>query len=141
MILFSCFLVLLTSIILYYLIILLKCKCYTNTLYLIIIETIILIFSISYILFSKFRKIKGGGEINTSFILLLLLHPIIIFTIIMNIITGFFIYNVYELSKNVGKDCKCSNEWIRYLLYFQAIIMVISLIIVNSIIINDFIIK
>ena len=75
-------------------------------------------------------KMKGGA--NSTYMSLMLL-PIII-AIIMTVVYGYFIYYVYELSKNINKECECSDEWIRYLLYFQSVIMALGLVMIYSII-------
>ena len=112
-----------------------KCSCYqeensnkTNIDYLIIIETVmmVLIFlQVIYILYvlNRLRNFNGGSDINNMTII------IFIYYIIYYLIFGYFVYYVYLLSKNLNKDCECSNSSIKYLLYVQAILIFFNLVI------------
>lgn len=116
--------------IVYYLNSLKSCDCFiknneqnkTNLDYLIIIQSIILainiIFFIQFIrIYNEFDKIKSGGG-KTSDVLIS-----IIFSIINILIIGYFVYNVYLLSKNIDPSCECAHKSIRYVLYIQSIFM------------------
>lgn len=97
---------------------------YTNLTYLIIIESILLAFSIIITLvviglISATYSLKSGGAkgfINYVFIGLIL----------QILIYGYFIYYVYKLYENVDKDCECTQSWLRYLLYIQSGFMLLA---------------
>jgi hypothetical protein len=97
---------------------------YTNLTYLIIIESILLAFSIiiTFViigLISATYSLKSGGAkgfINYVFIGLIL----------QILIYGYFIYYVYKLYENVDKDCECTQSWLRYLLYIQTGFMLLA---------------
>lgn len=123
--------------IVYYLNSLKSCDCFiennnknkANLDYLIIIESIILAMTIICLIqfitmYNDVDKIKSGGG-NTGNILIT-----IIFSIILLIINGYFIYNVYLLSKSIDPSCECAHKSIRYILYVQSIFMFIYLILV-----------
>jgi hypothetical protein len=123
------------SSIIFYLNNLKKCSCYneldknnySNLNYLILIESILLSFSIILVIlfligifFANILQ-KGGSE-NINYILY--------FTaIIPLIIYGFFFYYVYKVHQNLNKihDCYCSQSKLIYLLYIQCIIMIFGL--------------
>ena len=103
---------------------------YTNINYLLIIEYIILslnvfmslsllIFIFNYNSTSSLTK-KGGAIQNYP-------TPLIIFFCLLFAVYSFFVYYVYKLHENISEDCECSQSWIRYLLYIQSIMIVISL--------------
>ena len=121
------------SSIIYYLNTLKSCSCYqienklnySNITYLIVIEAIILAASLINLTgiissLSNVNKImNGGGKSDFTMIYL--------FYLLMLIIDGLFIYYVYKLSQNVNEDCECTKSWLRYLLYIQAIYLLIVL--------------
>ena len=131
--------VLFHSLIIYYLANLKKCLCfqklnkenYSNINYLIIIETLTLIpFVISFIgsliLYLSKNIKKGGGKNNIN-----IKSYYTVFYIAYGIgllINTYFLYNVKKLAENVKKDCECSHNWIRYLLYIYSIYMVFIII-------------
>ena len=117
------------SSILYYLIKLQNCICYqiknklnySNITYLIIIESILLFMYVVslFLILDTLRKIgksKSGGGKSLS-------PAHLISLIIMILIYGYFVYYVYKLYENVDKDCECTQSWLRYLLYVQALLM------------------
>jgi hypothetical protein len=114
------------------------CKCFqdknnenfSSINYLIIIESIILTINIILFLFnlmiiSTLNKAKYGGGNNNNIATYISLA-------IMLLIYGYFIYYVYKLYQNIDENCECSKSWIRYLLYIQAIILLIQIIITIS---------
>jgi hypothetical protein len=131
--------IILISFIINYLNNLKKCTCYqdinnknySNINYLIIIESIILtlniiMFILNVYLYNIFKILKkGGGDggINNSHIIIYIIFIIVLF------INIYFIYNVYKLYENVDKSkekCECSKSFVRYLLYFQVILIIIQ---------------
>lgn len=127
--------------ILFYLVKLRDCKCYqtrnkinySNITYLIVIESILMAFSIITLIgllatILTVNSLKsGGGKRN--------LHPSLYvgFTIYI-LINGYFIYYVYKLYENVDIDrkdakeyCECSDSWLRYLLYIQSLLILFSI--------------
>lgn len=124
--------ILILSYILYYLYNLKSCDCFikkneqnnTNLDYLIIIQSIIIAISIIILInlitaYTEVDKIKSGGG-KTSIIL-----TSIIGAVINILITGYFVYNVYLLSKNIDPSCECAHKSIRYILYIESIFMLI----------------
>jgi len=126
------------SFIIYYLVNLKKCLCfqeenkenYSNINYLIILESfglilcIFLFIGVLIVLYSINSKQKGGMQNIVS-----ITKYITIFCIIIILIIQFyFIYNVKKLEENIKKDCDCSNNWIRYLLYIQTVLILYSFI-------------
>jgi hypothetical protein len=102
-------------------------KNYSNITYLVIVEAIILTMTlistiiISAVIFTM-RKIKqSGGESN-------MYAYVLVNLIIILGITIYFVYNVYKLSQNINPECECTKNWLRYLLYIQAIIMTFGII-------------
>lgn len=104
---------------------------YTNINYLLIIEYIILslnVFMLLSLLIYIFNYnntnnlTKKGGAIQNY------QTPILIFFCLSFLIYSFFVYYVYKLHENISEDCECSKSWLRYLLYIQTIIIVISLV-------------
>lgn len=127
--LFLCYIV-------YYLNSLKSCDCFienneknkVNLDYLIIIECIIIAMNFIFVMnlisqYISLDKIKSGG-VNTS-----ILYSII-YAAISLIINGYFIYNVYLLSKNIDPSCECASKSIRYILYAQSIFMFIYLLLI-----------
>ena len=121
--------------IVYYLYNLKSCDCFinnneenkTNIDYLIIIECIILamniIFLIGFIrIYNEVDKIKSGGGKNSDILIS------IIISIINILIIGYFVYNVYLLSKNIDPTCECAHKAIRYILYIESIFMLMFII-------------
>lgn len=128
--------------ILFYLVKLRDCTCYqirnkinySNLTYLIIIESILLAFSIITLIgllstLSIVNSLKNGGGKKA-------LHPSLYvgFTIYI-LINGYFIYYVYKLYENVDVDhkdtnehCECSHSWLRYLLYIQSLLILFGII-------------
>ena len=131
---FTAIIIFLIGYIIYYLNNLKKCRCFqeennnnVNIDYLIIIEAlgiawnvIILINLISY--YMSINKLKSGGYSTKTKIYLYI--AIIVYLMIY----GFFVHNVFKLSQNVNEDCLCTQHPVRYLLYFQALIIFIFLI-------------
>lgn len=126
------------SFIIYYLNQLKICQCfndknnenYSNLDYLLFIEYLILTMNIIFFIFYLYvinlinTPRNGGGNNNQllyyiSFFILLALY-------------SYFIYYVYKLHENIDKNCKCANTWFRYLLYFQAILMLINICLIIS---------
>jgi hypothetical protein len=101
---------------------------YSNITYLIIIESfalaifILLTISIIYMIIILNKGQKGGNK-NKSY-----KTGFYIGYLISLIIYGYFIYYVYKLSENVNEECECTKSWMRYLLYIQAIFILIGLI-------------
>ena len=97
------------SAIIYYLNSLKSCKCfqeknknnYSNLTFLIIIESIILTMNI----------ILALGTIYLG-------------------IYGYFIYNVYKIYENIDPNCDCTENWLRYLLYIQAVLMLVNVLLI-----------
>lgn len=121
--------------IIYYLNSLKSCDCFienneknkANIDYLIIIESLGLAINIIILInlistYIAVNKIKSGGG-NTTFIL-----TYIILTVVNLLIYGYFVYNIYLLSKNIDPSCECAVNPVRYLLYIQGIFTFISLI-------------
>jgi uncharacterized membrane protein len=138
LIIFFVLIIIYISAIIYYLNKLKSCQCfldnnsenYSNLGYLIGIQSIILVINIIMLVFSVILLkgldvlMSGGGNSDTSlyyitFIILLLIY-------------SYFIYYVYKLYQNIDEDCECAQEWFRYLLYFQVILMIIQLILIIS---------
>lgn len=132
-------LILLLGYIIFYLNNLRSCQCFqdennknvSNIDYLIIIEALSLAMNIIILinllsLYLSVDKIKSGGaySFNTK---LSLYIGILVYIIVY----GFFVYNVFKLSENVKYDCVCSSHPIRYLLYIQAFITFIYLILLS----------
>ena len=115
--------------IIYYLNNLKKCDCFKNSninlTYLIVIESIILALNVItslfliVIVFSFNNSISGGGNNNAKIYLMII-------AVLNILILGYFIYNVYKLSKELNENCECSNSWLRYLLYIQSVFMLFS---------------
>lgn len=135
----SIFAIVFVSSIIFYLNSLRDCNCfeeknennYTNLHYLVTIESIILALNIIIVLGCIFvifvlKDLKSGGGNSESGSLL---SYYIIF-IIYILLYGYFIYYVYKLYQNVDENCDCTQNWLRYLLYFQTILMIIQIIIV-----------
>jgi hypothetical protein len=116
--------------IIYYLNNLKKCDCFKNSninlTYLIVIESIILALNVItalfliVIVFSFNNSISGGGNNNAKIYLMII-------AVINILILGYFIYNVYKLSKELDENCECSTSWLRYLLYIQTVFMLFSI--------------
>ena len=134
--------IILVSYVIYYLNSLKNCQCfqeknkenYSNLNYLIIIESIILGLNVitALIILSRLFTMnspKQGGGSNASISLYIVL-------ILYLLIFGYFIYYVYKLYENVDVKCECSENWIRYLLYIQAIIMIIEVLLIIYILIS-----
>ena len=122
------------SAIIYYLSQIENCPCYqvqnklnySNIKYLIFIESIILALNIIILIFmlsSLFLKdkIKSGGGNNLMFIFLL------VSLLVYLLVYGYFIYNVYQVYKNTDENCLCTQSWLRYLLYIQAVAMLFGI--------------
>lgn len=87
------------------------------------INLIILINLISYYFSIDKIKVSGGSIINKNKIIGMII--ILLYTLVY----GFFIYNIYKLSNNIKKDCECSRNPIRFLLYIEAFLLLIHLVI------------
>jgi len=84
---------------------------------LIIMKSIILISLVSwYITLDKQNAGSYSSGKNTMIYLLIILYLLIY---------GLFVYNVYKLNKNINHDCECAKHPIRFILYLQAIGMII----------------
>ncbi len=84
---------------------------------LIIMKSIILISLVSwYITLDKQNAGSNSSGKNTMIYLLIILYLLIY---------GLFVYNVYKLNKNINHDCECAKHPIRFILYLQAIGMII----------------
>lgn len=131
----SIILVIYTSSMIYYLNKLKDCDCYelknkknySNLSYLITIEAILLavhllIFIMSVFVISMTSGIKRGGSKEDVI-------PFYISMIIMLIISVYFVYYIYKLYENVDPDCPCTQNPLRYLLYIQAILTIVNIII------------
>lgn len=136
--------------IIYYINTLKKCPCYeienktnySNLTYLTVIESIILVLSsiyvliIIYFLFSsnsfsntylKFTKQLFSVSLNNlKFVLILL----VVILIAIYVAIAYFIYYVYRLYQNVDENCPCTKNWLRYLLYIQAIFYLITFVMI-----------
>jgi hypothetical protein len=119
--------------IIYYLNLLKKCQCfndkndknYSNINYLIAIEFMILIINIIGALYYLFL-IKGIDFLK--YLGKLKFSMKIIFLIVLILIDGYYIFNLYKLYQNIDESCDCTQSWIRYLLFFQVLIMIINII-------------
>ena len=133
----SAIVVIYTSSMIYYLNKLKNCECYelknksnySNLTFLITIEAIILtvnllMFIMGLFIISTINSIKSGGGSNNNDMI-----PFYISLIITLVVSAYFIYYVYKLSENVDEDCKCTQNPLRYLLYIQALITLIYIII------------
>ena len=121
--------------IVYYLNNLKKCRCFqeensmnkSNIEYLIIIEAVTIAMNVIVLInllsiYMNVDKLKSGGYSGKTKLF------IYIGVLIYLTVYGFFVHNVYKLSQSVDEDCLCSQDPIRYLLYFQAILILIYLI-------------
>ena len=122
------------SYIIYYLNTLKNCKCYqdkdrlnySNITYLVIIESLIIainiiaVISLLFVL-SYMNKSKSGGGSFSKFL------PYYVILAVIFLISLYFIYYVYKLSENIDPNCPCSQSWLRYLLYIQAVIIGINM--------------
>jgi len=107
-----------------------ECNCIVNENksklnYLINIEYLLLginIFSfiimIMVLFITNYYNIQSGGYKNTND------KTMFIVNIIISIIYFYFILFLYKLHKNI-EDCKCSESWLKYLLYIQCIVMIV----------------
>lgn len=111
-----------------------KCDCFekenasnkVNLNYILIIEYVSLVlgiialfkFMMMYYVLSSIKS--GGGDNNGEKIFM---YVYILLTIG---IYGFFIYNVFELMRNTDSKCECTQKPIRFVLYFQTILMSLS---------------
>jgi len=111
-----------------------ECSCYVDKnnnasselTYLTVIESVILSINLILLLFILFMKSKinnltyGGGNNDTKNNLL----EYYICAFVLFVIYFYFIYYVYKLHRNVDDKCECSKNWLRYLLYFQVLLMI-----------------
>lgn len=97
-----------------------KCECFnqkeykTNILFLKIFEGLVLlgICITGYFIF-KLKTQKGGSNKSLFGVLA---------GIILTVLFHFFVVlNIWRLYKNVNDDCKCSDKWQQYFLYYQGI--------------------
>ena len=118
--------------IIYYLNRLKYCPCFqveninnrTNLDYLIIIEAVGIALNVVMLiqlvsLYFAVSTMRGGGKEIKFYMLFILFLYIIVY--------GYFIYFVYKLSQNIKYDCLCAQSPIRFLLYAQAILILIYL--------------
>ena len=132
-IVFLIILITIISLIINYLTKLKNCDCFidkddknkSRIIFLIVIEVFTLVSLIILLLYSLLilYLIKTGGDKYEG-----LLIYIMIFNVIIFFVQLYFIYCVYELSKNIRDDCHCAKSWVRYLLYLQAISITITII-------------
>lgn len=126
------------SSIIYYLNTLKSCKCfqeknennYSNLTFLIIIESIILTMNIILVLGTLFmismvNNLPSGGAENKNMWFYLW------FVVYLGIY-GYFIYNVYKIYENIDPNCDCTENWLRYLLYIQAVVMLVNILLIVS---------
>ena len=134
---FNIIMILYVGSIIYYLHQIKNCQCfieknknnYTNINYLLIIEYIILsvnVFMVLILIFifnnnSKSNLTKKGGAIQNF------PTPFLIYFCLIFVVYSFFVYYVYKLHENITEDCECSKSWLRYLLYIQSVMIVLSL--------------
>ena len=111
-----------------------KCDCFekentsnkVNLNYIIIIEYVSLVLGIIALfkfmmMYYLLSSIKSGGGDNSGEKMFMYVY------ILLTIgIYGFFIYNVLELMKNTDSKCECTQKPIRFVLYFQTILMSLS---------------
>jgi hypothetical protein len=111
-----------------------KCDCFekenasnkVNLNYIIIIEYVSLVLGIIALfkfmmMYYLLSSIKSGGGDNSGEKMFMYVY------ILLTIgIYGFFIYNVFELMKNTDSKCECTQKPIRFVLYFQTILMSLS---------------
>ena len=136
------------SSIIYYLNNLKECACYevknkinySNITYLIVIESILLIINIIGFIgmigllsnLSSLQNLAKGMNVNKLSNKInksspgMHIYSIILFVYV--IVYGYFIYYTYKLHENVDDNCKCTQSWLRYLLYIQAIGMAIGIV-------------
>ena len=136
------------SSVIYYLNNLKDCACYevknkinySNITYLIVIESILLIINVIGLvgmigLLSNLSSLKNltkgitinklSNKINKSSPGM---HIYSILMLVYAIVYGYFIYYTYKVHENVDDNCKCTQSWLRYLLYIQAILMAIGIV-------------
>lgn len=124
------------SSIIYYLNSLKSCKCYqeknknnySNLTFLIIIESIILTMNIilalgTIYLFSILNNSRSGGAESKN-------AWFYIWFLVYLGIYGYFIYNVYKIYENIDPNCDCTENWLRYLLYIQAVVMLVNVLLI-----------
>ena len=124
------------SAIIYYLNSLKSCKCfqeknknnYSNLTFLIIIESIILTMNIilalgTIYLFSILNNSRSGGAESKN-------AWFYIWFLVYLGIYGYFIYNVYKIYENIDPNCDCTENWLRYLLYIQAVVMLVNVLLI-----------
>ena len=46
--------------------------------------------------------------------------------VVLIVISAFMSYNVLNLYSNIKSDCKCTDSWYRYFLYYEGIVSLIS---------------
>ena len=115
------------GLIIYYLNNLRNCECYkkisennhSDIQFLIFIESLIFVLFLILGLIAYINLVQvGGSNKNNKYTLL---SVFILFVILL--VNIYFIYSVYRIFQNVDEECKCTKNWIRYLLYFQTIII------------------
>lgn len=110
-----------------------KCTCYNeennknvNIKYLIAIETLLIIVNVmifllfAYNLYSIKNIQNGGGMFKNQTLNIIIL-------VVYAILYSIFVYYVYNYAKKVDINCKCTYNWIRYLLYIQSFVMLFSI--------------
>ena len=120
---FSLIGVIYVGLIIYYLNNLQNCKCYKKNndyldiQFLIFIESLILILFLILAITSCINLSQlGGGDNKHSLFSILIL-------ILLLSINIYFIKCVYKIFQSIDEDCECTRNWIRYLLYFQTILI------------------
>lgn len=140
---YLCYIIFVSGII-YYINQIKDCKCFqeknklvgVNITYIYILEIIILVlglFTFIQLVISRSlinRVINGGNKQNSN-------NSLKIMFFITIIINGYLIYNIAKLSEIPIDDCQCDNSSLRYLLYIQAILMVISLFLYGYMVITN----
>jgi len=90
-----------------------------------VLEIFILTVFLSLFLFIK-TKINSKDIIPDKFKenvpKIVLLVPVFV----MLVISGFMTYNVMNVYFNIKEDCKCTDSWYRYFLYYEGIVSLIS---------------
>ena len=130
--------------IIYYINSIKDCSCFielnkssnVNIHYIYIIEIIILFlliigFITFIILHYKINNLTKGGMKQNPYIYL-------IQYVIILIVYGYLVYNIYKLYKIPDDDCNCMKNWLKYLLYIQVIFIIITIIMQTNTLINLF---
>jgi hypothetical protein len=90
-----------------------------------ILEIFILTVFLALFLFMK-SNFKSNGMMLAKFKEGIPKIILIIPVIVMLVISGFMSYNVINLYINIKEDCKCTDSWYRYFLYYEGVVSLIS---------------